>query len=85
MPFLGFLFSPIGKIGMVALAIALAFTAGETHGRTVASANAEARIAKATIRQLKERGLINEAVKSVPDCQLVHELNPDGLCDNGSQ
>lgn len=77
------LFSPLGKIGMVALAIAIAYGAGEFHGRSVATSNAEARAAQATIRQMKERGLINEAVKSVPDCQLAHELNPDSVCNNG--
>lgn len=70
-----------GQIAVTAVVGLLAFGLGELHGRQVATANAEARSAQATIKQLKERGMINEQVNHLDDCTLLHELNPDSVCN----
>lgn len=77
------LFSLPGKIAMAALAGALLYGAGQWQGRTAANANAEARGAKATIEQLKERGMIDEAVDNTDLVDLCIELG--GLPDNCRQ
>lgn len=82
---IGFLFSFPGKIITGLVLLGVVYGAGQYQGRSAAMAKAGARAAKATIEQLKERGLINESVSGLSDCDLLHELDPDGLCDNGDQ
>lgn len=83
--FLSLIPAPI-KYGLIgALACLGAFYAGKWHGAAVETAAAEARAAQATIRQLKERGMINEQVHGLDDCALLRELDPNSVCDNGGQ
>lgn len=63
-----------------ALAIVAAWYAGNWNGARVEASAAEARAVKATLEQLKERGLIDEAVQTVSDCDLLVELG--GLRDD---
>lgn len=57
----------------------LSYAAGQHNGAQIATAEAEARGAQATINAMKERGLINEAVRNMDDCRLLSELG--GLCN----
>lgn len=82
---LGFLTSLPGKIITAVVVLSLAYMAGQWHGRDIATEKAEARAAKATIEQLKERGLINEQVRNISDCALARELNPGVVCDDGDE
>ena len=82
---MGFLFSLPGKIITGLVLLGLVYGAGQYQGRSAATAKAEARAAKATIEQLKERGLINESVSGLSDCDLLRELDPDGVCVDGNQ
>lgn len=59
-------------VGLVAASVA--FGAGYWKGSANASARAEAKAAKAVISQLKERGLINEAVGNLDTVDLCIEL-----------
>ena len=71
------------KAGVLCAAlVAGAYGLGEWNGARMERAEAEARGAKATIEQLRQRGLINEAVRDVPACDLARELNPDSVCDD---
>lgn len=56
------------------------FMAGAWHGSKIETAQAEARGAQATINAMKERGLINEAVRNMDDCRLLRELG-GGMCE----
>ena len=49
-------------------------------GRADCASVAEQRAMQATIEQLRERGLINEAVRDTSDCDLIIELG--GVCDD---
>lgn len=49
-------------------------------GHTLGAVSAEKRAVQQTFQQLKERGLINEAIRDLDDCRLLAELN--GLSDN---
>lgn len=64
----------VQKIAIAAVAASAIFGAGYWKGSTNATAKAEARAAKAVISQLKERGLINEAVGNLDTVQLCVEL-----------
>lgn len=79
--FLGMLPSPVKWGGLALVAAFLAYNAGSFIGYRNGQAAADARSLKATIEQLRERGLINEDVRNLSDCQLVVELG--GVCDNG--
>lgn len=59
----------------------ISYGAGHHIGAQVATAQAEARGAQATINAMKERGLINEAVRNMDDCALARELNADLVCE----
>lgn len=48
-------------------------------GRADGAAVAEARAVQSTFNQLKERGLINEAVRNSDDCELLADLGV--VCD----
>jgi hypothetical protein len=74
MAFLKLIPNPVKFAAASALIAAVAFSAGNWKGRTAATANAEARAAKATIQQLKERGLINEAVDDTDIADICIEL-----------
>ena len=65
-----------------AVALLLASHAGVyLKGRADSAAVAETRAMQSTIKQLQERGLINEAVRDTSDCDLARELNPSVVCD----
>lgn len=81
MALLAFIPSWLRTLLVCAAVGAASFGAGHWHGAQTASAQAEARGAQATIKSLKQRGLINEAVRTVPDCDLARELNPGVVCD----
>lgn len=63
------------------LASVFSYNAGHHVGAQVATAEAEARGAQATINAMKDRGLINEAVRNMDDCALARELNADLVCE----
>lgn len=67
-------FAAAGVFGSI-----LSYAAGQHNGAQVATAQAEARGAQATINAMKERGLINEAVRNMDDCGLLAELG--GMCN----
>lgn len=79
----GFLFSLPGKIITGLVLLGVVYGAGQWQGRSAATAKAEARAAKATIEQLKERGLINESVANLPSADLCIELG--GMPDDCNQ
>lgn len=62
-----------GVVGLVA------GSAGYVKGRADGAAVAETRAMKATIEQMRQRGMINEDVRGLPDPALCRELG--GLCD----
>jgi len=82
MALLGLVPRPLIFAAGALLAIAAAYWAGQYHGASVATAEAEARAAQATIRQLKERGMINDQISGLDDCALLRELDPDSVCNN---
>lgn len=56
----------------------LCYQIGQVSGRAQGLKVAEARAAKATIEQLKERGLIDETVNNLDACDLLADLGvPD--------
>lgn len=66
----------------LALAALLGFGAaslGYLKGIADGAAEAESRAMKATIEQMRQRGMINEDVRGLPDAALCRELG--GLCD----
>lgn len=75
----GFIISLPGKILSAIAIVSIAYLAGQWQGRSAATEKAEARAAQATIEQLKERGLINESVSHLSDCDLIRELG--GGCE----
>ena len=66
-------------LALVVGAIGTAYLKGRADGAAVA----ESRAMQATIEQLRERGLINEAVRDASDCDLIIELG--GVCDDAGQ
>lgn len=84
--FLALIPTPVKYAAVALFAVVLAYNAGKWRGASQESAAAEARAAKATIEQLRERGMINEDVARLSDCQLLSELGGDcRLLDNGNQ
>lgn len=81
MAFLALIPTPVKYAAVALFAVVLAYNAGKWRGASQESAAAEVRAAKATIEQLRERGMINEAVKDLSDCQLARDINPDSVCD----
>ena len=70
---------PYLAAGALALVVGVIGTA-YLKGRADGAALAETRAMRATIEQLRERGLINEAVRDTSDCDLIVELG--GVCDD---
>ena len=73
---------PYLAAGALAL-LAATHTGLYLKGRADEAALAETRAMRATIEQLRERGLINEAVRDTSDCDLIVELG--GVCDDTGQ
>ena len=68
------------RIFVVSAGVATAaFGFGYGKGRTDGAAVAESRVMKATIEQMRQRGMINEDVRKLPDAALCRELG--GVCD----
>lgn len=65
-------------IGIAVLAGGIGWGAGYLQGKGAAQADAENESLRSTIEQLQERGLINEDVQGLSDCELVIELG--GVC-----
>lgn len=76
--FLALIPTPVKYAAVALFAVLLAYNAGKWRGASQADAAAKARAAKATIEQLRERGMINEAVKDLSDCELIRDLG--GMC-----
>ncbi len=66
----------IGGALVLSLATGGAYFKGRSDGYALGTATG----VSATMDQLQERGQINEAVRKTGECDLILELNPDGLC-----
>lgn len=68
-------------IGAALIASGLLAGGAYFKGRSDGYAIGTAKGVSATMDQLEQRGQINEEVRNLEECNLVLELNPDGVCD----
>lgn len=80
---LAFVMANLKLLAIASAVVVAAFFAGQWHGASVQRAESRAEVAEATIEQLRERGMINEKVKNLTDCELVRELG--GVCNNSGE